>query len=114
MTSDLQLDNDEWAQVARAFEEAGRDMRSRRIGPTGHGSLLGGIIRFLKGGSAEGEDVDARRSALGSFLDATRLRQRMPVELAAPLLSFGYSERQLEALAVLAAPSIARMGSRRH
>lgn len=91
-----ELSADDWYAVADAYRTAESD---------GEDSLFSLVTRRLKSAVGLGEraptQVDGRKELLRDFVSRTRRNRRPADDLAAALLSNGFSRQQVAALALL-------------
>ncbi|WP_420145183.1 hypothetical protein [Sphingobium sp.] len=101
---DLHLNQTEWAEVSRAFDESTRKAPVAPPRPGTLWSMLSHAMAMIIGEKPVQEPDTPRRQALRQFVHASIVRRGMAEEYVPALLSFGLNRRQVEALAMLTVP----------
>lgn len=100
----IDLNQREWAEVARAFRDAVHRAPSPAPRPGTAAAFLARLTTFLLGPSPIREPDTPRRQALRDFFIATVTHRHVAEELVPGLLSFGLSRTQIDALVMLLLP----------
>lgn len=95
------LTRPEWAAVAVALIEADKPGSATPPRPGSWRAYAGRIMQLLTGIERSAPLANPRLEAVRRFVLATRRRRQPAAELIPPLLDCGFSEAQVEALALL-------------